>query len=106
MKTFPIIASIFLATAFIACDKSAENTDTEVHVVDENSMAATQKLDVEVVNSIDPVCEMEMPKYLSDTLTYDSHLYGFCSKSCKDDFEKTPEEFVKKLAELKENTEI
>ena len=104
MKTFPIIASVFLATSFIACDKSTENQNIEVHVADENSMAATQKLQVEVINTMDPVCEMEIPKYLSDTLTYDSHLYGFCSKSCKDDFEKTPEVFVKKLAELKEKS--
>lgn len=96
MKTTTILASLFLVAALIGCKESTENT-TQVHVADENNMAATQKLDVAVVNSMDPVCEMEIPKYLSDTLTYNSEVYGFCSKSCKDDFAKTPEEFIAKL---------
>ena len=94
MKNIKILATaIFVSASIIAC-KNNNSQDVEV------KMATAQTLDVEVVNSIDPVCEMEMPKFLKDTATYSGHLYGFCNEMCKKSFLEEPEKYLKKLEEL------
>jgi Cu+-exporting ATPase len=47
------------------------------------------------MKAIDPVCNMTIEdKDAIATSTYKGGTYYFCSKSCKDDFDKNPEEFI------------
>jgi YHS domain-containing protein len=51
---------------------------------------------VKVVNAEDPVCHMKTADYLKFTATYKNKVYGFCSASCKDEFNKNPGKYVQK----------
>jgi Cu+-exporting ATPase len=45
----------------------------------------------------DPVCSMNVDeKKVAATSVYKGTTYFFCSKGCKDKFDKEPEKFVKK----------
>jgi Cu+-exporting ATPase len=45
----------------------------------------------------DPVCNMNVDeKKAAATSVYKGMTYFFCSKGCKDKFDKEPEKFVKK----------
>jgi YHS domain-containing protein len=47
----------------------------------------------------DPVCGMQVEeKKAKATAVHEGHTYAFCSPSCKQTFEKTPEKFVEKKA--------
>ncbi|MET3731911.1 YHS domain-containing protein [Moheibacter stercoris] len=78
-----------LSLVFISCDNKKEET-IEINKVDEHQMEASQKLNVEVDNKIDPICEMVTAEYLSDTLHYNGKVIGFCSKGCKEMFAENP----------------
>ena len=43
----------------------------------------------------DPVCQMEMPKNLKDTLHYKNKVYGVCSSHCKNEIKKAPRKYIK-----------
>ena len=105
MKTKTFLAALFLSLVLVACKEKTETPDTEVQVVEEQ-IDFPAKLDVAVVNSVDPVCGMEMPEFLKDTITYKEHVYGFCSPSCKDEFSKKPDEFIASLEKGTTATEM
>lgn len=44
----------------------------------------------------DPVCAMKVKKGTLLVSMYKEKQHGFCSKSCKEKFDKDPEKFVKK----------
>ncbi|RYU94511.1 YHS domain-containing protein [Emticicia agri] len=44
----------------------------------------------------DPVCGMKVKKGTTLVSTYKEKPYGFCSKVCKERFDKEPEKYVKK----------
>lgn len=46
-------------------------------------------------NGTDPVCKMTVKKGTKLVSTHKEKQYGFCSKMCKDSFDKNPEKFVK-----------
>ncbi len=45
---------------------------------------------------IDPVCGMKVDPAKAKTATYKGKTYYFCSDACKEKFEKTPEQYIKK----------
>ena len=50
------------------------------------------------MNVIDPVCKMTIEdKDAVGTTTYKDTIYYFCSKACKEDFDKNPESFISKI---------
>ncbi|HEX7691182.1 MAG TPA: YHS domain-containing protein [Sediminibacterium sp.] len=53
-----------------------------------------------VDNKKDPSCGMPVSAGISDTAHYKTHVLGFCSKECKETFEKNPESYIA-AAELK-----
>lgn len=53
------------------------------------------KLETLVKNGTDPVCKMTVKKGTKLVSTHKEKQYGFCSKMCKESFEKHPEKFVK-----------
>jgi YHS domain-containing protein len=46
-------------------------------------------------NGTDPVCKMPVKKGTKLVSTHKEKQYGFCSKMCKETFDKQPEKFVK-----------
>jgi len=46
-------------------------------------------------NGTDPVCKMTVKKGTKLVSIHKEKQYGFCSKMCKDSFDKHPEKFVK-----------
>ena len=46
-------------------------------------------------NGIDPVCKMPVKKGIKLVSTHKEKQYGFCSKMCKEIFDKNPEKFTK-----------
>jgi YHS domain-containing protein len=46
-------------------------------------------------NGTDPVCKMTVKKGTKLVSTHKEKQYGFCSKMCKESFDKHPDKFVK-----------
>ena len=53
-----------------------------------------------VDNRKDPSCGMPVTAGISDTAHYKNKVLGFCSKECKEDFQKNPEVLIA-AAEMK-----
>lgn len=96
--TFTLRLCLILGTGLwlSSCKNENANTNIEVHTVDEN-MKMPQTLNVAVANNIDPICGMEIPKYLKDTLHFQNDIFGFCSKSCKESFAEDPSKYLDSL---------
>lgn len=90
-----IFALSFLAITFTSCNKEqAKQEEFEVQHVSHEEMKAVKKLDVAVVNEIDPICGMKTADHLIDTANYEGKTYGFCSTMCKEEFLKNPESHI------------
>ncbi|MCA4776178.1 YHS domain-containing protein [Empedobacter stercoris] len=90
-----IFTLTILAIAFTSCNKEqAKQEEFEVQHVSHEEMKAVKKLDVAVVNEIDPICGMKTADHLSDTANYEGKTYGFCSTMCKEEFLKNPESHI------------
>lgn len=46
----------------------------------------------------DPKCGAALSEGVGDTTEYKGKLYGFCSRECKDEFLKSPESFLSRIA--------
>ena len=60
--------------------------------------APKKTIDIAVASlalKIDPVCGMPAKKgEIGDTATYEGKIYGFCSSGCKEEFLKTPTQYL------------
>ena len=54
-----------------------------------------EKTETLAKNGTDPVCKMTVKKGTKLVSTHKEKQYGFCSKMCKESFDKRPEKFVK-----------
>lgn len=94
MKIRTILAAFAMAAFIFSC--GGNGNKAEEH--EDHGMEMAEALDVEVDNKIDPICNMEMKEgMVRDTIHYNGNLYGFCSKSCKETFAKTPEDYLDKM---------
>ena len=97
IKSLSLFAIISLI-AFSCSKENKESNDVEVHVVDDNQMhqqmSVGNKLDVEVVNELDPICGMDNATHLKDTANYKGKTYGFCNTMCKEKFLENPTQYV------------
>ncbi|WP_082671907.1 YHS domain-containing protein [Chryseobacterium sp. JAH] len=91
MKSIFILA-VFLSVSVVSCGQDAPI------VKHKKSMNTSGKniSDVEVINKVDPICQMQTAGFTKDTMTYKNKVYGFCSVYCKDEFKKDPEKYVQK----------
>lgn len=96
MKNLKYIASLsIIGLALISCNKeNSKEKDFEVKHISHEEMKSSTKLDVAVVNELDPICGMKTADHLSDTATYKGNVYGFCSTMCKEEFLKNPEKHI------------
>ncbi len=93
-QSYLIGAAFSFALLFSACQSNEKkHQDLEVKVAHPMHMSTQEKLDVVVVNELDPICQMKTAEHLSDTVTYEGKLYGFCSTSCKNTFLKEPKKY-------------
>lgn len=97
MKTLRILSLPLLLLLFACNQQSAKPevvTDTPA-----NSMEANEsdiKIDLaQLAGDKDLVCGMSLKGGISDTVTYNGKLYGFCSPDCKDEFIKSPSQYFK-----------
>jgi YHS domain-containing protein len=101
MKTyaqrFLFSGTLIAALALFAACKSG-STQTEKPAADSTSaMKAipSEGFDYKLVqNKKDPACGMPVTAGISDTAHYKEYTLGFCSKECKDAFEKSPESLL------------
>ena len=97
-KGFLFSGTVICALALFTACKSG-GTQTEKQVQDSTSaMKATppsEGFDYKLVqNKKDPACGMPVTAGISDTAHYKDYTLGFCSKECKDAFEKSPESLL------------
>ncbi|MDD5149565.1 MAG: YHS domain-containing protein [Flavobacterium sp.] len=85
---------LLCATIFFSCvQKEANIVKETTSLIEPENPLNKLKYD----NKIDFYCQMDITEYgVSDTTNYKGKLYGFCSKMCKDEFLKTPEEYLAK----------
>lgn len=94
MKKTAILTGLVMVFAVVSCN---EKKEMEVHSADDKMMHSVHNLDVKVDNKFDPVCGMETEGHVSDTIHYTGKVYGFCSSGCKEEFAKSPEQYLDKL---------
>ncbi|MBK1894382.1 YHS domain-containing protein [Chryseobacterium paridis] len=84
------ILTALLSISLLSCAQEAPKVK---HAKNMNMPKENLK-NVKVVNAEDPVCHMKTADYLKFTATYKNKVYGFCSASCKDEFNKNPAKYV------------
>jgi YHS domain-containing protein len=97
MKKIIFCAMVILSMA--ACHQGATTADAaagrRAMAMDSAARAAARfkKTVISLVDyKKDPACGMPLTAGLEDTTRYKGKLYGFCSKECKAEFLKDPEE--------------
>ncbi|MCO6564169.1 MAG: YHS domain-containing protein [Apibacter sp.] len=81
-----IALSIFVMLLTNSCELKNKN-----HFMEGETIS-----NVNIVNELDPVCEMPTSNNLNDTLNYQGKLYGFCSSHCKEEFKRNPRKYMSK----------
>lgn len=98
MKTITLLSITAFSLIAFSCSKDQNTSnDVEVTVAEDHpteAMTKGNKLNVEVVNELDPICGMDNATHLKDTANYKGKTYGFCNTMCKEKFLENPEEYV------------
>jgi YHS domain-containing protein len=86
------LIALLCVVALFSCNKKETNAVTEkISVVEKKNPLNDLKYD----NKIDFYCKMDIKVHgVYDTVHYKGKLYGFCSKMCKDEFLKKPDEYL------------
>lgn len=84
-----ILTAVLLTVSILSCSQQT----TETHKVKHKANHGSQKM--KVVNRVDPICKMDIDASVKDTAVYKGKVYGFCSPSCKKEFKKSPQKFIK-----------
>ena len=88
MKKFLFICSLVFVSASMNSQQKTLQTSSP------KKQTTTKKM--KIVNVIDPICDMKTNENTTETVLYKGKLYGFCSKHCKTEFTKSPENYLKK----------
>lgn len=113
MKKILFILSVFSLVLFSFCkDKNAkpgDNQDIPGQITQpgsinpqsaagrlEQATSAAETSDLVWAGNVDPVCNMEIERDATDTVHYQGKIYGFCSESCKESFQKNPQKWAGK----------
>lgn len=70
-------------------DTAKNNTHTMMPPPHEKKFAGTA-----FANTKDYICGMPVTAGVEDTVTYKGKLYGFCSAECREEFVKSPDQYL------------
>lgn len=62
--------------------------------------APNKRVSIKLESKVDPVCHMEMPKHLKDTVHIQDKIYGVCSSHCKVELKKYPKKYIRQKTKL------
>jgi YHS domain-containing protein len=102
-NVFKRLFFLLIPAFFVMASCQQGSTKTEKPVMDTTAMEkdTTQVFDHLLVdNKKDPSCGMPLTAGIGDTAHYKGKVLGFCSKECKEAFEKNPESMLA-AAEIK-----
>ncbi len=88
------IAILMLLSCF-ACNRKKEAKEApkaETMTIKDSAKSELKQLSFAVQKDL--VCGMPISAGVHDTVTYKGKLYGFCAAECKDEFLKSPGEFL------------
>jgi len=87
---------ILVCIVLCSCNTNAfkNATDPEAYADSIRHYGLSQ---LKIANSNDPVCGMPTSQGFDDTTLFQGKLIGFCSRKCKDDFQKNPAAFAIKF---------
>ncbi len=94
---FLLIIVAFFSIAMFACNSGGEKKQSQESMQEQPKQTteeANKFKDVTFDSKKDLVCGMPVTAGVSDTAHYKEKVYGFCSKECKDEFEKNPSAFI------------
>jgi len=92
-----ILSLIAASLIFISChdEKKKEIAPVADHHPDSTMVTEKENYkDVVFDSDKDFICGMPVSAGVSDTAHYKGKVYGFCSKECKDEFNKNPSAYV------------
>ncbi len=92
-----MIAAILIAQTLISCADNKQKTEDAVTVVKKDTMQVIPEAsfkDVVFDSKKDLVCGMPVTAGVSDTAHYEGKVYGFCAKECKEEFVKSPKQYL------------
>jgi YHS domain-containing protein len=110
-KVLHYICMVAIVTLVACKDKNAkpsDNQDIPGQIVQPGSInpqsvagrinqatsAVAEQTALPWAGNLDPVCSMKIDRDVEDTLQYQGKIYGFCSESCKESFQESPQKWV------------
>lgn len=102
MRIPPLLLSSFMMMVIASCSNTSQtNNDLESPeqkpVPQEVMSAGSEVLNIPVDqlgSDKDLVCLMPVSLGISDTLTYNGKLYGFCASQCREAFAQNPDAYL------------
>lgn len=98
MKNLRLAGLGVLLIGALACTGKV-NQDFQVKKVETTHEHSSDTKDWVVDNKIDPICGMSTEGHVSDTVHYNTKVYGFCSSGCKEMFKEAPEQYLSKMGD-------
>jgi YHS domain-containing protein len=111
MKNNLLLIALTVLISLMACkDKNAKPSDNQdipgqvrrpgsnnpQSVAGRLDQATAAAADQTWAGDVDLVCNMKIDRSVEDTVHHQNKVYGFCSESCKETFQKDPAKFVTK----------
>ena len=89
---------LLLSLVFTACTNQSSNQEAIQKAKEKVQKAepVNKFKGIDFAVNKDLVCGMPLSAGVGDTAHFDSKIYGFCSKECKDSFLLSPEKYVVK----------
>ncbi|MGN6604495.1 MAG: YHS domain-containing protein [Ginsengibacter sp.] len=89
---------LLLSLIFTACSNQSSNQEAIQKAKEKVQKAepVNKFKGIDFAVNKDIVCGMPLSAGVGDTAHFDSKIYGFCSKECKDSFLLSPEKYIAK----------
>jgi YHS domain-containing protein len=91
---YVLIVACLAMTSCASGPEKTEKSATDTVAMKQSDSSANVLDHLLVNNKKDPSCGMPVSAGISDTANYKNLVLGFCSKECKEAFEKNPEALI------------
>lgn len=90
------LVSIAIIMALFSCAEKKQQTEAPVTIMKMDTAVAQKDNFKQVVfdSKKDVVCGMPVTAGIADTTHYKRKVYGFCSAECKEEFLKSPAQYL------------